>query len=131
MDEASEASTLMSCAKNVSSGYSRCLRWAARFAGAPVTADLSYELNTDFEISRMTPQQRQILLQEWQAGAISTTEYRAILRRAGVAKQEDEEFQEEGDARNAKDLEQKATRFGRSDERRGGKEGVCTSRTRW
>lgn len=112
MDEASEASVLMACAKNVSSGYTRCLRWAARFAGAPVTPDLSYELNTDFEISRMTPQQRQILLQEWQAGAISTTEYRAILRRAGVATQEDEVFQEEVDAQTAKDLETQTKMFG-------------------
>lgn len=111
MDEASEASVLMACAKNVSAGYTRCLRWAARFADAPVTDDLGYELNTDFEISRMTPQQRQILLQEWQAGAISTTEYRAILRRAGVATQEDEEFQEEVDAQTEKDLETQTRMF--------------------
>ena len=111
MDEASEASTLMSCAKNVSAGYTRCLRWAAMFAGAPVTDDIGYELNTDFEISRMTPQQRQILLQEWQAGAISTTEYRAILRRAGIATQEDEKFQEEVDAQTQKDMETQAQMF--------------------
>ncbi len=111
MDEASEASVLMSCAKNVSAGYTRCLKWAARFAGAPITDDLGYELNTDFEISRMTVQQRQQLLAEWQANAISTTEYRAILRRAGVATQEDEEFQEEVDQQTQKDLETQTAMF--------------------
>lgn len=108
MDEASEASVLMSCAKNVSAGYTRCLRWAAQFVGAPITDDLGYELNTDFEISRMTVQARQQLLSEWQAGAISTTEYRAILRRAAIATQEDAEYQEEVDQQTAKDLETQA-----------------------
>lgn len=112
MDDASEASTLTNCAKNVSAGYTRSLKWAAMFAGAPITDDMGFELNTDFEISRMTPQQRQILLQEWQAGAISTTEYRAILRRAGVATQEDEEFQEEVDAQTQKDMETQARMMG-------------------
>lgn len=112
MDEASEASVLMSCAKNVSAGYTRCLRWAAMFAGTPVTDDIAYELNTDFEISRMTTDQRRQLLAEWQANAISTTEYRAILRRAGVATQEDEEYQEEVDQQTAKDLETQAAMFG-------------------
>lgn len=108
MDEASEASVLMNCAINVSSGYTRALRWCAMFIGAPVTDDLEYKMNTDFEISRMTAQARQQLLAEWQAGAISTTEYRAILRRAGIATQEDEEFQEEVDAQTQKDLETQA-----------------------
>lgn len=111
MDEASEASTLMNCAKNVSAGYTRCLKWAAMFAGAPVTDDIGFELNTDFEISRMTADQRRQLLAEWQAGAISTTEYRAILRRAGIATQEDEEFQEEVDAQTQKDMETQAQMF--------------------
>lgn len=108
MDEASEASVLMACALNVSAGYTRALRWCAMFVGAPITDDLGYELNTDFEISRMTADQRRQLLAEWQAGAISTSEFRAILRRAGIATQEDEEFQEEVDAQTAKDLETQA-----------------------
>lgn len=112
MDEASEASVLMSCAKNVSAGYTRCLKWAAMFAGAPVTSDIGYELNTDFEISRMTADQRRQLLSEWQAGAISTTEYRSILRRAGIATQDDQQFQEEVDAQTAKDMETQAAVFG-------------------
>lgn len=105
MDEASEASVLMACAMNVSAGYTRCLRWAAMFVGAAVTNDLKYEMNTDFEISRMTADARRQLLSEWQGGAISFTEYRSILRRAGIATQEDEVATEEIDAATAKDME--------------------------
>lgn len=112
MDEASEASVLMNCALNVSSGYTRCLHWAAMLIGAPVTDDLAYEMNTDFEISRMTVDQRRQLFTEWQGGAISTTEYRSILRRAGVATQEDEEYQEEVDQQTEKDMETQARAFG-------------------
>src|SRR5690606_19143539 len=95
MEEASEASVLMSCARNVSAGYTRCLKWCAELAGAPLSDDIGYELNTDFEISRMTTAARQQLLQEWQANAISFTEYRAILRRAGIATEEDADALEE------------------------------------
>lgn len=105
MDDASESSVLMSCAQNVSAGYTQCLKWAAMFVGAAITDDLAYELNTDFEISRMTTDQRRQLLSEWQANAISFTEYRSILRRAGVATQTDEEAQEEIDQQTAKDMD--------------------------
>lgn len=108
MDEASEASVLMSCAKNVSAGYTRAIRWAARFVGAAVTEDMGFELNTDFEISRMTTDARRQLLAEWQQGAISFTEYRSILRRAGIATQTDEEAQAEIDQQVQKDLETQA-----------------------
>lgn len=105
MDEASEASVLMTCAKNVSAGYTRCIRWAAQFIGQEVSDEVGYEMNTDFEISRMTTEQRRQLLSEWQGGAISYTEYRSILRRAGIATQTDEEAQEEIDQATARDLE--------------------------
>lgn len=112
MDEASEASVLMSCANNVSSGYTRALAWAARFVGAKVTNDLSYKLNTDFEISRLTPDARRQLLSEWQGGLLSFTEARSVLRRAGIATQEDVEAQEEIDAATEKDLENQTKLLG-------------------
>lgn len=114
MDEASEQSVLMTCAKNVSAAYTKCLKWCAMFVGAPVedktnengdTESFGYQLNTDFEISRMTSEQRKQLMAEWQAGAISYTEYRSILRRAGIATQTDEEAQAEVDERTQKELD--------------------------
>jgi hypothetical protein len=115
MDEASEASVLMTCAKNVSAAYTRCLKWAARLVGAAVTDDIAYELNTDFEISRMTTEMRGQLMKEWQAGAISFTEYRAILRRAGVATQDDADAQEEIDQATEKDVATQVALMGSND----------------
>lgn len=96
-EEASEASVLMAAADNVSAAYTRVLRWCAAYAMGSVPSGIAYELDTDFEISRMTPDARRQLLEEWKAGAISFTEYRSILRRAGVATQEDEVAKEEID----------------------------------
>lgn len=94
MEEASEQSLLLSAAKNVNSAYKRALTSAARFAGAPITDDIGYNLNTDFDILRLDSQGRAQLLAEWQRGAITFGEYRSILRRAGVATLDDEEAQE-------------------------------------
>lgn len=131
MDEASEASVLMTCAQNVSAAYTQCIKWAAQFVGAPVVeanededeAGTGYELNTDFEISRMTADQRRQLLAEWQGGAISFTEYRSILRRAGIATQTDEQAQEEIDAATAKDMENQLTLTGGNTDGGNGNEG--------
>lgn len=97
MEEASEQSLLLSAAKNVNSAYGRAIRTAALFAGAPITDDMGYFLNTDFDILRLDSPGRAQLLAEWQRGAITFTEYRSILRRAGVATLSDEEAQEELD----------------------------------
>lgn len=114
MDEASEASVLMTCATNVSTAYTKALRWCAKFVGIEIPDDseeeeFGYQLNTDFEIARMTVEQRGQLLKEWQAGAISFTEYRSILRRANIATQTDEEAQAEVDAQTQKDMEDQAS----------------------
>lgn len=95
IEVASEASVLSTATQNVSAAYTRALKVVARFAGA--TGDVEYALNTDFEISSLTPEARGQLLKEWQAGSISFTEYRDLLRRAGIATQSDEEAKEEID----------------------------------
>jgi hypothetical protein len=97
MEEASEQSLLLSSAKNVNSGYSRAFKSAARFSGSVVTPDIGYNLNTDFDILRLDSAGRAQLLAEWQRGAITFTEYRSILRRAGVATLDDEQAQAELD----------------------------------
>lgn len=95
MEEASEQALILTAAKNVNSAYTRAFKSAARFAGAKVTEDMGYFLNTDFDILRLDAPGRAQLLAEWQRGAITFTEYRSILKRAGVATLEDEEAIEE------------------------------------
>lgn len=80
-------STLSSVAKNTSAAYTQALADAAEYANT--TEIPEFELNTDFEISKLSAQERQQLLAEWQGGAISWEEYRYNIKRAGVAYQDD------------------------------------------
>lgn len=94
IENASETSTLADVAKNVSAAIKFALEVCARFAGN-AEAEIVYELNTDFSISRMTAQERQQLIQEWQQGAITFSEMRAGLRKSGVATLDDDEAKDE------------------------------------
>ncbi len=88
IESTSENSTLTSSAKNVSAAYQWGLEWCAIFVGVP-EAGIKFELNTEFDIANMTPQERQQVISEWQSGEISFSEMRENLRKAGVAKLDD------------------------------------------
>lgn len=88
LESASEGSTLASATKNISAAFEWALKWAARWIGQP-DAGVKFELNTDFDISRMPPEERQELMKEWQAGAITFEEMRTVLRKTGVATEPD------------------------------------------
>lgn len=88
LEAASEGSTLSTATKNVSAAFEWALKWAARWVGQP-DSWVKFELNTDFDIARMTPDERRILIEEWQKGAITFEEMRTGLRKAGVATEED------------------------------------------
>lgn len=95
MDDASEQSTLLSAVINVNAAYKRSLTSAALFAGAPITEDIGYELNTDFEIMQLDQAALAARVKMWTDGAITFTECRSILRRAGIATLDDEEAKKE------------------------------------
>lgn len=108
-DEAAQNSVLSSSANNVSSAYVQQLKFCARFMGIDVPEDenaddaLDFQLNTDFALSRMTSQDRQVLLAEWQGGALTWEEYRWNLKRAGLAYEDDKKAKDAID----KDQEQR------------------------
>jgi len=91
LDESTESSMLATSAKNVSLVYTLAMKMAARLHNVD-PKDISYSLNTDFPASRLTPNERTETVLEWQAGAISLTEMRAAMRKAGVATQDLAEF---------------------------------------
>ena len=93
-EEASESSTLSSIANNVSLAFLWALGWAAMFMGIPETG-IKVELNSDFDISKMTPAERAQTISEWQAEAITFAEMRAILRKSGVATLTDDEAEKQ------------------------------------
>lgn len=83
-----ENSVLSSVAKNVSLAYTRALVKAGIYSGES-EPKVVFEINTDFEITRMSAQDRQQLLAEWQGGAITFEEYRWNIKRSGIAYQDD------------------------------------------
>lgn len=89
IDHTSENSILASSAKNVSNAYTWAFKWCAKFVGESED-NIKFELNTEFDLTKMTPEERRQLIAEWQAGAISFTEMRDNLRGGGVAKLDDE-----------------------------------------
>lgn len=93
VEATSEGSTLSSAAKNVQAAYVWALQWCARFVGVPETA-IQFELNTDFDIARMTPEERAQAIKEWQGGAITFEEMRAVLRKSGTATEDDAKAKE-------------------------------------
>lgn len=95
MDDASDQSVLLSAVNNVNAAYRRSLESAALFAGITITDETGYELNTDFEIMQLDQAALTARVKMWTDGAITWTEVRSILRRAGVATLEDEEAKEE------------------------------------
>lgn len=97
IDNANETSILSDVAKNVSAAIKFALEVCARFEGEP-NATIVYELNTDYRIARMTPQERAQLISEWQQGALTFSEMRAGLRKSGVATLDDDEAREEIEA---------------------------------
>lgn len=99
VDTTSETSILHSVADNVSAGMEQGLRWCAAFVGAevpestdPGAADnvsdnaeiLQYRLNTEFELTRMTANDRLAVLKMWQSGAIAFEEMRDVLKVDGT-----------------------------------------------
>lgn len=92
LENTSETSTLSASAKNVSAAFQWAFEWAAVFVGAP-EAGIKFELNTEFDLMKMSPEERKQLLSEWQGQAITFGEMRTNLRRAGIATLDDAEAQ--------------------------------------
>lgn len=90
IDNVSETSILSSVAKNVGAAFKWALEWAAAFTGSSESG-IAYDMNTEFDLVNMTPEERARLLAEWQGGLIAFEEARDNLRRAGIASLSDEE----------------------------------------
>lgn len=91
-------STLSSSADNVSAALSEALANAGKFVGEDAGEDkskISVKLNTDFQVSKMTAEERRQLLAEWQANGITTEEYRDVMTANGIATKTLEDYKSE------------------------------------
>lgn len=93
IENTSETSTLADVAKNVGNAIEFGLEMCARFVGDK--AKVEYRLNSDFSLARLTAQERQQTISEWQMGALSFSEMRDVLRKGGVATLDNDKAEKE------------------------------------
>lgn len=89
VETSAEGSILSSVTRNVQAAFTEVLEWCLKFLGAE-GASFRFELNTDFDIARLSADEQIQAIQAWQAGALSFNEMRTMLRKAGVAYEEDD-----------------------------------------
>lgn len=88
LEEATTSSILVTAVKNVQKAYHQALDFAKSFHGE--AGEVRLVISTDFAISRLDPNERVALLNEWVSGGITTKEYRSQLRKAGIAEDTDD-----------------------------------------
>lgn len=90
IETTSESSPLTHISKNVSAALVWALGVAADFVGAAKDT-IVYKLNKDFDLTSMTADDQNAVIKQWQSAAISFSEMRTVLRKAGTANLEDDE----------------------------------------
>lgn len=99
-DEASETSVLSATAKNVGAAYKWALEWAAIFVGlkdrtaaaTDTAAAIEYDVNSEFDLTKMTSDELKTVLSLWQGELITEEEARDNLTRSGIATLAYEDF---------------------------------------
>lgn len=108
MDQRTENSILSTAANNVSAAFTWAFTVAAQFMGTALpgkdAADaLEFTLNTEFAINKLTPEEQAQVVASWQAGLISFSEARYLLRKSSLTSQKDEDAKKEIDAQKKED----------------------------
>jgi hypothetical protein len=90
LEKQSENSVLATIAQNVSDAIEWALKECCLYVGVD-GSKIEFDLNTEFDLQKLTPEERRQTIQEWQAGALAWEEMRGSLRRAGIASLPDDE----------------------------------------
>ncbi len=99
INESSTTSILAGCCGNVSAGYGRALEWSAQFQNVTVPTDgILFELNRDFAVARMAPDEMGGILNLFNGQLITFEEARDKLKTGGVAYLDDEDAKDEMEA---------------------------------
>lgn len=100
IDKSSETSILASSAKNVSDAIGQSLAWASKFVSSS-KLEYTFRLSDDFDIAKMSPEGQRQLIANFQAGLITWTETRNILRRSDLVSEDDDEAKKQIDEMKA------------------------------
>lgn len=88
-----EHANLSTVSQNVSEAYQKALGYAQAYASRS-EEEIIFELNKDFEVTKLDANEQAMVISLWQGAAITKSEMRDILRRGGIAKLPDEEYDE-------------------------------------
>jgi len=110
-DKATEQSVLGAVAKNVSSAIKWALEWCAVFHNT-AEAGIEFKLNTDFELAKLSAEDREAVVKNWLDGALSWTEMRSVMRKAGIASMDDEKAKAEIEKDKTAEIEKAAKQLG-------------------
>ena len=97
-------------AGNVGAAYKWSLEWIVYLAGLgdrTVTegkGEIKFNLNTKFDLVNLSPDERRLLLEEWQKGALTDEEYRNNLTNAGIATDDFDTWQKNRDEKADADV---------------------------
>jgi hypothetical protein len=106
INESSTTSILAGCCGNVSAAYARALHWSAQFQNVQAAPeDLLFELNRDFAVARMAPDEMGGILNLFNGQLITFEEARDKLKSGGVAYLDDEDAKDQMDAQAEADFE--------------------------
>ena len=108
IENSSETSVLASAANNTSAAFQKALEWCLEFVGT--SGEVIFELNTDFDIFRLNPQEQAALLSLWQNDVITWEEMRDNLRRASIAELPNDEAKEQIEASVLNDFDEPSTK---------------------
>lgn len=84
-DKSTEESVLSSIAFNVSRSIQNMLRFAGMFIDSAQAENITFDLNTEFDLQNMAPDELTAVLNVWKGGGLTWEEFRFSLRRAGMA----------------------------------------------
>jgi len=97
-----EHANLTTVSKNVSEAYEKALGFALRFISS-AEEDITFRLNTDFEVGKLDANEQAQLVAMWQSGAIVESEMRDVLRQNGIAKLDYDTFKDTRDTEGPPD----------------------------
>jgi hypothetical protein len=101
LEASAENSTLVSVVRNAASAIIKSLEHCCRFLGIEPIG-IKFELNTDFAISKLSPEEQKVVIFNYQNGAISWDEMRMALRKGNVSLTDDKIAKAAIDAEQAK-----------------------------
>jgi hypothetical protein len=109
LDANNETSTLVTSAKNVSAAFTWALEICGKYLGQEGG---KFELNTQYDLNTLTPEEQKTVITTWQAGAITWTEMRQRLRHGGLATMDDKEAKTEIEGEQAEAAAKAAEELG-------------------